>query len=419
VAAGTSTARQPGLESRYAIAFTDWLACASAGRHERAAQAVRVCGDDLLTSVAHAATAGHVLDFDDTFSAGVAHVSAACAPAALLIAARLDLSVQTMLDAYAAGFEAMAAVAAASHPALYDSGWHPTAVCGPIGAAVSAARLLDLPPAQLRNALALAVLRAGGTRGAFGSDGKAIQVGQAAAAGVQAALLARAGATVDRRAIDGPLGFTAVVGAVWPLDDPALPLGDPAPPSGDPALPLGDGRPTPGSQTAAIEGNWIKLHPTCLGTHAPIEAATEARRSGYRIGDEPIEVRVHPLARQAAHLDDVTDGLSAKFSIPYCVARTLLSGPPGVRDFAAVDDAAGERAAGVAVVVDDRLPAFGAVLTAGGMELAHVPCPRGAPERPVSLSELEDKVSNLAGDLTGILADRTAPAGVVLAAAGL
>ncbi len=405
MAAGTSTARQRGLESRYAIAFTDWLACASAGRHERAAQAVRACGEDLLTSVAHAATAGHVLDFDDTFSAGLAHVSAACAPAALLIAARLDVSVQTMLDAYAAGFEAMGAVAAASHPALYDSGWHPTAVCGPIGAAVAAACLLDLPPAQLENALALAVLRAGGTRGAFGSDGKAIQAGQAAAAGVQAALLARAGATVDRRAIDGPLGFTVVVGAVWPF--------------GDPALPLGDGRPTAGSQTAAIEGNWIKLHPSCLGTHAPIEAAAEARRSGYRIGDEPIEVRVHPLARQAAHLDDVTDGLSAKFSIPYCVARTLLSGPPGVGDFAAVDDAAGERAAGVAVVVDDRLPAFGAVLTAGGTELAQVPCPRGAPERPISLSELEDKVSSLAGDLTGILADRTAPAAVVLAAAGL
>ncbi len=397
MAAGTSTVQQRGLESRYEVAFTDWLACASAGRHERAAEAMRACGDDLLTSVAHAATAGHVLDFDDTFSAGVAHVSAACAPAALVVAARLDKPIQTMLDAYAAGFEAMAAVAVASHPALYDAGWHPTAVCGPVGAAVAAAHLLDLPPARLENTLALAVLRAGGTRGAFGSDGKAIQVGQAAAAGVQAALLTRAGATVDRRAIDGPVGFAAVVGAVWPFGDRA------------PA----------GLETPAIEGNWIKLHPSCLGTHAPIEAAAEARRSGYRIADEPIEVHVHPLARQAAHLDDVSDGLSAKFSIPYCVARTLLSGPPGVRDFAAVDDGARKRAAGIAVVVDDRLPPFGAVLSAGGTELAQVPCPRGAPERPVSVSELEGKVTDLAADLTGILADRTAPATAALAAAGL
>ena len=398
MAVGTST------ETRYAVAFTDWLACAGAGRHERAAQAVRSCGDDVLTSVAYAATAGHVLDFDDTFSPGVAHVSAACAPAALVMAERVGASLETMLDAYAAGFEAMAAVAAASHPALYDGGWHPTAVCGPIGAAVAAARVLGLPPAQFGNALALAVLRTGGARGAFGSDAKAIQVGQSAAAGVQAALLARGGATVDPRAIDGPLGFTGVFGAAWPLGDPAR-LADASPPAED---------------GAAIDANWIKLHPSCLGTHAPIEAAAEARAAGYRPGGEPIEVRVHPVARQAAHLDAVTDGLSAKFSIPYCVARTLLSGPPGVTDFAAVEEDARAAAAVVAVIVDDRLPPWGAVVTAGGAELARVPCPRGAPGRPVSAAELEDKVTDLAGGrLNGILADPAAPAAIALDAAGL
>ncbi len=124
--------------SPYGVALTDWLACACAGADERAARAVRASGDDLLAEVAFVATAGHVLDFDDTFVEGVAHVSATCAPAALVVAARLGLSLGAALDAYAAAFEAMAAVAAASHPALYDGGWHPTAVCGPIGAAVAA-----------------------------------------------------------------------------------------------------------------------------------------------------------------------------------------------------------------------------------------------------------------------------------------
>jgi 2-methylcitrate dehydratase PrpD len=401
--AATSTDTGPELRSRYAVAFTDWLACACGGRDQRAARAVRSCGDDLLTSVAFAATAGHVLDFDDTFEAGIAHVSATCAPAALMLASRLGRSLEAMLDAYAAGFEAMGAVAAASHPALYDAGWHPTAVCGPIGAAVAAAQLLGLSPAQTGNALALAVLRAGGTRGAFGSDGKAIQVGQAAAAGVQAALLAQAGASVDRRAIDGPLGFTSVVGATWPL-------GDQAPPCGGAAT----------ADAPAIQGNWIKLHPSCLGTHAPIEAAAEARRDGYRADGEPIEVRVHPVARQAAHLDAVTDGLSAKFSIPYCVARTLRSGPPRVADFTGLEEEARRGAAAVTVVVDERLESFGAVVSAGGVELAQVSCPRGAPERPVSAADLADKVTQLAGDrLTGILAEPAAPAAVAVDAAGL
>jgi 2-methylcitrate dehydratase PrpD len=361
---------------------------------------MRAGGDDLLTDVAFAATAGHALDFDDTFIDGLAHVSAACAPAAIVLAAHLGRSIVAALDAYARGYEAMAAVAAASHPALYDAGWHPTAVCGPVGAAVAASQLLGLTDAERETALAVSLLRAGGTRGAFGSDGKAIQVGLAAAAGVQAALLARAGASVDHRAIHGPVGFGSVLGAGWPAEG----LG------GSPAARGG----------RAIERNWIKLHPSCLGTHSPIDAAAAVREHGDRFDGVPLEVLVHPLARQAAHLDMVRDGLSAKFSIPYCVSHTLVHGPPGVHDFAAIDPSVAERARLVSVEVDGSLPEFGAVLLSAGVELARVEAPRGAPERPVSASEIAAKVTDLCGErLKGVLADLERPAAAALDAAGL
>ncbi|MGZ4166693.1 MAG: MmgE/PrpD family protein [Solirubrobacteraceae bacterium] len=383
----------------YTAAFLDWLACACAGTEQRAARAMGSLGADLPAQVAFAATAGHVLDYDDTLSDGVAHVSAACAPAALMVAARLELSLGAMLTAFAEGWEAMAAVTAASHPALYDGGWHPTAVCAPIGAAIATARLLELPAAGRRGAVALAVLRAGGTRGAFGSDGKAVQVGLAAAAGVQAALLARAGAAVDARAVGGPLGFEGVLHAsvpAWVVEGGAR-----------------DG-------ARAIERNWIKLHPSCLGTHAPIDAAVAARDGGYRLDGAPLEVAVHPVARQAAHLDDVHDGLAAKFSIPYCVTHALTHGPPGVRDFEALDPGMRERARQVTVVVDESLPRFGAVLAVAGRELARVPCPQGAPERPAASGDLAAKVADLAGDrLDGILDDLAAPAAGAAEAAGL
>jgi 2-methylcitrate dehydratase PrpD len=389
-----------GSDPLYLLALTDWLACACGGASERAATAVRATGDDLLTDVAFAATAGHVLDFDDTFSDGVAHVSAVAAPAALVLAAHLGLSLGVALEAYAEGYEAMAAVAAASHPQLYDGGWHPTAVCGPIGAAVAAARLLDLPAPQREQALALAILRAGGTRGAFGSDGKAIQVGLAAAAGVQAALLARAGAYVDPRAIHGPVGFAAVLGARLPQ-----------------AL---VNRGSVADAGAAIASNWIKLYSSCLGTHAPIEAAAQARDRGYGLDRDRIAVRVHPVARQAAHLDVVDDGLSAKFSIPYCVAHTLTYGPPGVRDFVALDAAVRDKSRLVGVVIDASLPEFGAVLTACGQDILRVDCPRGAPNRPVAAPELAAKIRDLAGDrLDGVVGDLDAPAADVLSAVGL
>ena len=381
------------------MAFVDWLACACAGATQRSAQAVRASGDDLLADTAFAATAGHALDFDDTFSAGVAHVSATCAPAALVLAAELGLSLGAALEAYAEGFEAMAAVAAASHPALYDGGWHPTAVCGPIGAAVAASRLLGLTEPQRQNAIALAALRSGGMRGAFGTDGKAIQVGLAAAAGVQAALMAHGGATVDERVIHGPLGFVGVFGATWPR--PAV-----------------QGAVAAGGR--AIDRNWIKLYPSCLGTHSPIEAAERARDAGDRLDGERLDVRVHPVARQAAHIDTAGDGLAAKFSIQYCVAFTLAQGPPRVSDFAEIDRAVVDRSGLITVTVDDSLPEFGAVLTAGGHELARVPCPKGAPERPIAASELAAKVTELAGArLDGLLDDLDAPAAAAVDAAGL
>jgi 2-methylcitrate dehydratase PrpD len=400
MASGNGSAARSARGSAYGVAFIDWLACACAGSDQRAARAARASGDGLLGEVAFVATAGHVLDFDDTFAAGVAHLSAACAPAALVLAAHLGLSQGAMLEAYAQGFEAMAAVAAAGHPALYNGGWHPTAVYGPIGAAVTASRLLGLSPALRQNAIAASVLRAGGTRGAFGSDGKSLQVGHAAAAGVQAALLARAGASVDAAAIHGPLGFARVMGARWP--------------SGG----LDGGFDATGA--LAIERNWIKLYPSCLGTHSPIEGAVLARSSGFHFDQQPLEVFVHPVARQAAHLDSVTDGLSAKFSIPYCVAWTLMHGSPGMRDFAGIDDAARDGASRVEVHLDASLRQFGAVITASGRELARVPCPRGAPERPVAASDLQDKVTDLAGDrLDHVLTDPEAPATGALDAAML
>ena len=254
--------------------------------------------------------------------------------------------------------------------------------------------------APSRDALALALLRAGGARGAFGSDGKAIQVGLAAAAGVQAALLAQAGATVDLRAIHGPVGFEMVVGASVPRRAVAGARDSGAPP--------------------AIERNWIKLHPSCLGTHSPIDAAMQASEEGGRLDGGPLEVVVHPLARQAAHLDAVSDGLSAKFSIPYCVAHTFMFGAPRVRDFAAVDPDVSARAELVSVEVDESLPEFGAVLAESGGELARVEAPKGSPERPIDASELAQKVSDLAGGrLDGLLDDLERPASDVRTAAGL
>ena len=376
---------------RYRVALLDWLACAVGGAQQPAARAAQSAGDGLLESVTWAGCAGHVLDYDDTYSPGLAHCSAPVAPVALLLAAELGRDIGAVLDAHAAGFELTAALSRAGHPALYDRGWHPTAVCGTAGAAVAAARLMALTPERTDAAIALALLRAGGLRAAFGSDGKALQVGMAAAAGLHAARIAQAGARVPLAAVSGgPAGYEEVFGATWP----------------------------PEAREEAVHQNWIKAYPCCLATHSVIEAALQLRDG--RPAPAAAGILVHPVARSAAALDDISDGLQAKFSIPYLAAFTLLRGAPRVSDFDRVDDEARALAARISVRTDAALAEMQARVEVAGRPPAQVESPLGSPGRPMDATRLREKLHELAGArLDGALDDPAAPAAALAQAAGL
>jgi 2-methylcitrate dehydratase PrpD len=383
-------------QSRYRVALLDWMACAIGGLPEPAARAARQAGDGLLERVAAAGTAGHVLDFDDTYLPGVVHLSAPTAPAALVLGAQHGASAGQVLDAYAAGFEAAGALARASHPALYDGGWHPTAVCGALGAAVTASRLLGLKPEGERSAAGLALLQAGGLRSAFGSAGKSIQVGQASAAGVAAARLAAAGAVVDVEPIArGAAGFEAAFGARF--EEPG--------------------------EHHAIEENWIKAYPCCLQTHSAIEAAIAARDAGAlgRGGAGPaIEVTVAPVSLQAAAVKEPSDGLEAKFSIPYLTAFALLHGAPRTASFDGIDETARDLAKSVKVTSDPDLPDSEARLGVDGTPLARIGAALGSPQRPMSAEGLAAKRRDLAGErLEGALDDTERPAAELLELLGI
>jgi 2-methylcitrate dehydratase PrpD len=376
----------------------DWLACAVGGSEERAARAARSLGHGLTDRVAAAGTAGHVLDFDDTYLPGLAHLSAPVAPAALLLGAELDVSVGAVLDAFMAGFEATGTLTAANHPGLRAPGWHPTSVCGVVGAALAAVRLLKLDEECTGHALRLALAQAAGLRAAFGSDGKSLQVGLAAAGGVVAARLAAAGARASEQLPAGEGGFEQAFGGRWV----------------DPRRAAADGK------APAVDENWIKAYPCCLQTHGAIEAAEQAREAGAGCAGEVV-LTVHPVGLHAASLGpDVADGLQAKFSFSYLTAFTLLHGPPRVESFDAVEPEARRLASRVDVRTDSGLLESEALLEIGGERVGHVEAALGSPARPMDEAQLARKVSDLAGDrLDGVLDDRGRPVREVVAAAGL
>ena len=158
-------------DPRYSAALLDWLACAARG----GARAGRAGGSRLGDRWCSRAAAGHVLDFDDTYLPGLAHLSAPAAPAALVVGAADGATVGDVLAAYARGLRGDGRAARA--PATRRSttrGWHPTAVCGGVGAAVAGGARCSARRARTR--VALALLRAGGLQ-------RGVRLGRQGAAG--------------------------------------------------------------------------------------------------------------------------------------------------------------------------------------------------------------------------------------------
>jgi len=256
-------------------------------------------GAGLLDAALIGGTAGHGIELDDGFRQGSAHPGAAVVPSALSAACAARLDGRALLEAVVAGYETIAAVAAMCHPALRRRGFHPTAAVGPFGAAAAAGRLRGLDAEGMRDALGLA---ASGAAGLFafidgGAEVKRLHAGQAARAGLLAALLAEQGMEGPPRAIEGRDGFIqAFAGEAGPV---AMP----------PTAPWG------------IARCYIKPYPCCRHLQPAFEAMVGVlAEEGIEAGEvERVEVATYAIA--AAHAETGWDDFaSAQLSFPYVMA---------------------------------------------------------------------------------------------------
>jgi 2-methylcitrate dehydratase PrpD len=163
---------------------------------------VTACGAALANGMA-----AHVLDFDDTCYAGIAHGSAAVFPAVLASGQMLGASGADVLTGFIAGVETIYALGEALSDSIYMKGWWTTAVLGSIGAASGASRVLRLDTTQTAHAIALAASFAGGQRALLGTQGKPLGAGLAAEQGVRVAMLAARGLDGPRTVFEEGRGF--------------------------------------------------------------------------------------------------------------------------------------------------------------------------------------------------------------------
>jgi 2-methylcitrate dehydratase PrpD len=107
----------------------------------------------------------HALDYDDTHSGAVCHISAVVVPAALAVAETTRSSGSDLLAAIVAGTEAVARIGGAASGRFHARGFHPTAACGVFGAAIAASRLARLNAETTTAALGIARLADNGAEG--------------------------------------------------------------------------------------------------------------------------------------------------------------------------------------------------------------------------------------------------------------
>lgn len=357
----------------------------------------------------------HSLDYDDTHLPSVLHPSATVVPAALAAAELAGASGRDTMAAIAVGLEVCVRIGMAGYDhtagnsVFFEHGQHATSICGAIGGAVAAARLLRLDAEGILDALGVAASMAAGLieSNRTGGTVKRIHCGWAAHSAVSAALLARHGITGPPTVLEGRFGFfEAFLRGEY---DPA--------------------EITRGLGTEwAVPGIFFKPYPANHFTHTAIDAAAALRGRGLNPDEiETISLGVptpvirtigDPIGRKRAP----ETGYQAQFSGPYAVVAGLLGGGGlgvGLADFTdelARDPRRRALMSRVEVVPDARcdaifprqFPAVLRVTTRDGREWTEeVLTNRGGPQRPLSDRELALKFrDNVRGRLPDKTADR-------------
>ncbi len=264
-------------------------------------------------------TSGHCLDYDDTFPNQVGynfHPTVPILPAVLSMGERINASGREILTAYIIGIEIEARLGEAI--GLYSSriGWHPTAIIGTIGASMACAHMLKLDFEKTQTAMGIACSLASGIIQNFGSMTKPLHAGNAARNGVVASLLAQSGFTASKNIMEGETGFCSIF-------------------SGGRSKGIEDEDDFGKRWHIISPGISLKPYPCCRSTHSSIDASLYLKEI---IGIDHTKItkiicRTSPDHPKLARFHRPRNGTEGKFSIPYCIAVSLIRGRILLEDF--------------------------------------------------------------------------------------
>ena len=337
-------------------------------------------------------TMAHVLDFDEHVARRGNHPSNTLMPTVLAVGEQLGVSGAEMLAAFIVGCEVSTKIGAAGDfdllkPTMWSHGWHLEGVACTIGATAAAGKLLGLDQDQMENALGIAVSEAAGVQVNYGTSTKSLHSGRAAMNGVMAASLAVKGFTGAHNALEDENGFLGCYRRDHNVDPDEflVKVGNP--------------------YDVIDPGVGIKPYPCASATHTAIDAVHRVMTDND-VDFADVESLLLSLPPRHGNTRRVithpVSGLEGKFSIPYCVAVTMVHGNPRMENFSDTAVAGDAPVLGLldhislefteTVTADVARPATATIVRKDGSRLGHrSPYPKGHPKNPMSAGEIEGK----------------------------
>src|SRR5436305_4463887 len=265
--------------------------------------------------------AAHGLEMDDVENRSSLHPGVVVFPAVLALAEQTGSPPADFYSAVIAGYEITLRVGASLNPAsAYERGFHPTAICGTMGATAASARLLRLSPEQTNMALGIAGSMAAGSMAYLhkGAWTKRLHPGWACHAGIMAARLAAAGFKGPASILESSYGFLHAYSSASDISQLERQEKD----------------------ELAIMQVSIKPYACCRYMHGPIDCLFEIIHT-YHPNPEHIElVRCGVLTGGRRLIADPIDMkrqpknvVEAQFSMPFGAAIVLLTGTAGMSVF--------------------------------------------------------------------------------------
>lgn len=341
------------------------------------------------------------LDWDDSHVAAIIHPGVVIWPAALAMAEVVSCTGKELLTAVLAGYETAIRIGMSIQPEHSLRGFQGTPTCGVFGAAAACSRLLKLSSDQTRDALGIAATFACGLSQFFvsGSDIKRLHAGKAAANGVEAALLAHAGLTGPRDAIEGSQGFAKAFSDRF---DPHA---------------ITDGL----FKSFATEWVSLKPHVGSVRMQAAIEAASILSKEGIAANQiQSITIGVHGAMMSKLASNDPVDVQQAQLSTPFAVAMAFVLAPQcqgllalSIDDYerGIFDPAIRDLCSRTSCIVDAKVEEFTTKESVAGRVVCRmkdgstreifVASPKGCPDNPMTSREVSERFSDLGVKLFG------------------